>query len=131
MDAHDFGRHMRITRAAQQGIRVTRTASRNESAPALGDGATYTVWTDSFACTVIAVSATGKVVTLQRDKATRVDSNGISEAQEYVYEPDPDGETFRVSLRSNGQWKLVGQSTKEPGGHAHMGVRRRYHDYSF
>jgi hypothetical protein len=97
----------------------------------VGKGATYRVWTDTHACTVIAVSRNGKVVTVQEDKATRIDTNGLSESQTYTYERDPNGTIHKFSLRAVGPWKLVGQSTRSPGGTLSIGTRRTYRDPSF
>ncbi len=54
----------------------------------VGDGATYTLWTDSYACTVVAVSPSGKQVTLQRDKATITNLEAVrngTEPPKYTY----------------------------------------------
>jgi len=102
--------------------------------PKIGDGATYTVWTDRHACTVIAVSKSGKVITLQRDKATLVGKPGMCNSQEYTYEPNTEGRIYKVSRRErNGEvrWKLVGQRTNCPGGYAHFGGRSEYYDREF
>ena len=37
--------------------------------PEVGDGATVFYWTDSEAYTIIDISESGKVITIQRDKA--------------------------------------------------------------
>jgi hypothetical protein len=97
----------------------------------VGTGCTYRVWTDTHACTVIEVSANGKLVTVQEDKATRTDRNGLSESQDYTYERDLSGSIHKFSLRANGHWKLVGQSAKSPGGTLSFGGRRSYRDPSF
>jgi hypothetical protein len=73
---------------------------------------------------VIAVSASGKTVTVQRDKATRVDTNGMSESQNYTYERDPEGKTFNLRQNKRGQW--VSKGAKFTLGH-----RDEYHDFSF
>lgn len=103
--------------------------------PQVGDAATYTVWTDSHACTVVAVERNGKIAVLQRDNATRLDKNGFSESQDYSYERNPEGATYRVSRRvtKDGRvvWKTVGQETTCQGGFASFGVRREYWDPCF
>jgi hypothetical protein len=107
-----------------------------DTTPRVGDPATYVVWTDTHACTVIAVSKDGKRATLQRDVATVTNAeecrkNGQGWPCEYDYSRDPNGETYEVSLRSNGQWKRVGQTMKEPGGYAFFGRRQEYYDPHF
>jgi len=94
--------------------------------PQVGDGVTMAGWTDRHAATVI--KRTPKTVTVQQDKATRSDSNGMSDAQSYTYERDPEGATYRFSLRANGTWRKVGDSDK---GMRMVAGRREYYDYSF
>jgi len=94
--------------------------------PDVGDGVTMAGWTDRHAATVI--KRTPKTVTVQRDKATRSDSNGMSDSQSYTYERDPEGATYRFSLRKNGTWRKVGDSDK---GMRMVAGRREYYDYSF
>jgi predicted metal-dependent phosphoesterase TrpH len=110
------------------------TTKTETGKPRVGDGATYTLWTDSHACTVIAVSASGKRVTLQRDKATIINVADVRAGKaepEYVYERDTEGATYVVSLRGNGRWKTVGQDAKSPGGVASFGRRHEYYDPHF
>lgn len=98
----------------------------------VGMGASFRVWTDVHACTVIAKQ--GNVVVLQRDHAHRTDNNGMSEDQSYLFEPNLEGTKYRVTLRVTKTarvWKQVGLKTKEPGGVAIIGRRREYEDPSF
>jgi len=67
--------------------------------PKVGDGATLQCWSDRHACTVIAVSESGKRITLQEDTATRTDNNGRSECQSYTFARNPSGKTHVVILR--------------------------------
>lgn len=96
----------------------------------IGDGATIQWWTDRTACTVIAVSTSGRQVTVQEDLATRIDSNGLSDTQTYRYQPNPKGRIWRFSLRKNGQWVQVGE-TITGGLTLVIGFKRTYHDYGF
>lgn len=96
---------------------------------AVGDGATKLMWSDRKAGTIIAVSPSGKEVTWQEDTSTRVDANGMSDAQSYEYAADPNGATEVFSLRKNGRWVTKGQKI---GQGSTLGVgRSTYHDYSF
>lgn len=93
----------------------------------VGDGVTYCLWSDRYACTVI--KKTAKTITIQRDKAI-LDPNfkpewvvgGFSavclndEEQDYTYERNPDGEIFvchwsekrgRYQCGSDGSIKIV------------------------
>ena len=101
----------------------------------VGDGATLHFWTDAHAYTVIAVSASGKTVTIQRDKATLnpdwkpdFHPGGFAghvanqASQQYTYEPDPQGAMRKVRLTKTG-WKSSGQRVT-PG-------RHEFYDYNF
>ena len=94
--------------------------------PKVGDGATIQLWSDRHACTVIQVTQNGRRIVVQRDKATRVDSNGMSESQEYTFEPDTNGSTTIATLRKDGSYREVGGKTL-----IHIGSRSEYYDYSF
>lgn len=95
---------------------------------AVGDGATVCHWSDRWACTVIYVNANGTRITVQRDKATRTDDNGMSDAQSYEFSPDPDGTIRKFSLRKTGKFVQVGES---PNGTRLVPGRHEYYDYSF
>lgn len=106
--------------------------------PAIGMGATILSWTDRHAGTVVGIltrrdgSLLG--VRVQEDTATRVDRNGMSEAQAYDYTPNPEGHvwTFR---RHNGAWRECHANgrvmAKGSGMGLALGRRERYYDFSF
>lgn len=95
--------------------------------PKVGMGATEVHYSDREPMTIIEV--TGKTVTVQRDDAKRIDSNGMSDQQDYEYTPNPNGIVRKYSLRKNGEYVLVGD--KQDGMRIVIGSRRKYHDYSF
>jgi predicted flavoprotein YhiN len=100
-------------------------AISGQEVPEVGMGATVLRWTDRTACTIIKVSPSLKTISVQEDKATRVDSNGMSEIQQYLYETNPEGiiHTFRKTKKG---WRTAG------GGHGLLiGRRCQYHDFSF
>jgi hypothetical protein len=98
--------------------------------PEIGMGATLLMWTDRKAGTIIEVSQNGKTVKWQRDRATRADSNGMSDAQSYTYERKLDGKIETFTLRKNGRWKRVGDPMN--GSETLLiGTRDEYYDYSF
>jgi hypothetical protein len=127
-----------------------------ECRPAVGMGATVTLWSDSHAYTVIAVSKSGKQITLQRDKAVLLNGrdSGESDAleftsggflghvegrQRYRYERDPNGATIKATLRSyttrwDGKryycWRQVGTPTHR-GIRVAVGRRAEHYDYNF
>ena len=120
--------------------------------PRVGDGASYRLWSDRYACTVIEVRRNGRELVLQRDQATLLNGvrsgeqdalhfepggfcGHVSGVQRYAYERDPEGQIIRVSRRTRKdgsvEWVTVGQSTSTPGGRAIIGVRREYRDFNF
>jgi len=98
--------------------------------PKIGDGATVICWTDRHAATVIAVSKSGKSVSVQRDTARRIDTRGMSDMQEYECTPNPNGCRETFTLRANGAWVQKGQSMRG-GSRLSIGERRPYFDFSF
>ena len=98
--------------------------------PEVGMGATKLSWTDRTAGTIVAVSNSGKKLTWRQDKATRVDTNGMSDSQTYTYEQKPDSRyDDEYSLRKNGRWVKVGSPMQ--GSSLGIGHRSEYYDYSF
>ena len=91
--------------------------------PEVGMGCTIQMHSDRHAATIVGVSPSGKTVWVQRDNATRVDTNGISEIQEYTYSPNPNAAIQCFRLR-NGSWKSHGL-------YLLIGIRREYFDYCF
>lgn len=120
--------------------------------PVKGIAATFTLWTDSYACTVESVSPSGKTITLRRDKAVLLNGANsdapdklefspggfcghVSGTQRYSYEPDPNGELFKATLRTRRDgstcWKQVGVGTYERGGSVTLGSRHGHRDFNF
>ena len=124
--------------------------------PTIGMGATFTLWTDCYACTVAGIkrnkAGVATTVTLRRDTATLL--NGFnSEAtdklqfspggffghtsgeQRYSYTPNPEGELIEISrrVRRDGTvtWKKVGTGTNDQGGNARFGARHEHYDFNF
>lgn len=93
--------------------------------PFVGQPATVCWITDRHAATVVAVSASGHKVTVREDKATRTDTNGMSDCQDYTYEPNPEGVEHTFYRRADGKYGRKG------GKGLVLGTRRSYHDYSF
>lgn len=120
--------------------------------PVVGEGATFTLWSDSYACTVVSVSKSGLKAVLQRDKATLLNGmrsdapdklqfspggfcGHVSGEQRYSYERNPDGQLITVTRRTlrDGSfvWKQVGHATRSPGACAYFGRRDEHYDYNF
>jgi len=94
--------------------------------PEIGMGVTISVGSDRYPGTIIDVSPSKKKITFQHDSYKRIDSNGMSELQEYEYHQDPNGSIEQASLRKNGRWMIVHGKTP-----VSIGVRNHYHDFSF
>jgi len=106
--------------------------------PKVGMGATILSWTDRHAGTVVDVTAFGDRILIQADRATRADSNGMSESQTYTYERNPKGAVYTFKRDATGRWveyrvnERTGRYNKIKGGHGLLlGHRDAYHDYSF
>ncbi len=69
-----------------------------------------------------------RMLTVQRDKVTRVDKNGISESQEYTFERDENGPKYKFWESKTGH-----QFNEYPGGGYGLliGERDEYYDPSF
>lgn len=109
--------------------------------PVEGMGVTILSWTDRHAGTIINVTqrSSGTIIWVREDKATRTDSNGLSEEQTYTFEPNPQGRVivFHCAER-DGAWRemMLNPSTGRlnivKGGHGlRIGERAEYRDFSF
>lgn len=88
-------------------------------------GATLILYTDRQAYTIIEVDKSGNSFKMQRDRADRVDSNGMSECQKYKYTRNKDEAVCLVRKANDGQWYTKG------GSKVIVGRREEYHDFSF
>lgn len=128
---------------------------RENGVPVVGEGATYTLATDSHACTVVRVDTRdGKPwrVLLRRDEATLLNGpdsgepdaltfspggfvGHMSGTQRYSYKPDPTGDKYTVTRRvyKGGvvRWKLVGHKSRAAGLSAHFRCRLEHYDFNF
>lgn len=105
------------------------SAECRNSEPQVGMGATELRWTDRAAYTVIEIQAGGRVLRLQRDKAIRKNNRGVTNAQEYMYQPDPRGVIVTVSRRRDGKYRRVGEGNT--GSVFMVGARQEYYDFTF
>jgi hypothetical protein len=104
-------------------------SSSKQPLPQVGMGATELMFTDRNAYTIIEI-INDKTIIVQRDDVKRVDKNGMSDSQEYVYISNPDNAVYEVTLRKNGKWITKGQNAKH-GTSWLIGHRMEYYDYSF
>lgn len=93
--------------------------------PVVGMGVTEYCGSDCNPYTVVAVT-NSRTITIQEDKATRTDTNGMSEVQEYTYGANKHGWTLVITLRADGRWYERGKK----GFHYYVGDRRKYFNYS-
>ena len=141
----EFGRTLHAYNKA--GHRVTYDMLRALSVEArtafftsteVGEGVTYTMYTDRQAYTVISKTKSGKTFTCQQDKATidpdwrpEIVPGGFSghctnqETQTYTYEADPEGHVMTARVGRDGWLRWTGQ--KRPA----MLGRRAFRDYNF
>lgn len=111
--------------------------TKGQPEPTVGMGATLLGGRDRHAGTIIEVFTKGKFtyVKVQQDKATRTDSNGMSESQTYSFEPDPTGPVTTYRFR-NQMWECVylteaGRYKVEKYSGLRIGERSEFYDFSF
>lgn len=103
---------------------------RVEVIPVLGMGATAGYGSDRYPYTVVAISASGKQITVQADDYKPAPGHHYINNQVYTYTPNTSAETKVFTLRDNGRWVLKGES-KKGGLCLGLGHRRHYHDPHF
>lgn len=129
-----------------------RDAAVAAAEPVVGAAATFVLYTDRTAATVVAVRKNGKEVVLRADAAVLL--NGFqsgepdaltfspggfcghtSGTQRHVYVANPEGEEIVVSRRvakdGSVRWKRVGSSSTSPGSYAYFGRRSAFYDFNF
>ncbi len=126
---------------SQTGSLVNHLYSRaviGQPEPVVGMGATILAWTDRYAATITFVTLLRgrRIVWVVRDRAKRIDSNGLSECQEYEYTPDDRAPIHVYMQQLNGGWAEVEfnsetQRYRKTGGNGlRIGERREYRDFS-
>lgn len=94
--------------------------------PSIGMGITIQYWSDRKAGTIIQVERNNKRLIIQLDKSIRTDKNGMSECQEYRYEPNPEGSIRIATLRKDGRYRVSKTQMLVV-----LDIRDEYYDYSF
>jgi hypothetical protein len=82
--------------------------ANNSTAPVVGEGATILLYSDRHAYEVVQVMEDGMSCLIQRCKATRTDSYGMSEMQDYKYELNPNAPIKHLVFK---QFKRNGEVT--------------------
>jgi hypothetical protein len=104
--------------------------------PVVGAPATVIMFSDRHAATVSKVLFTkdGRVkgVEVQQDRAERIDTNGMSESQDYRFERDPEGQTYDARrVERNGRIYWIKGTIKDRNYSIGLGARSEYYDFSF
>lgn len=99
----------------------------------VGDGATEYIGSDRYPATVIAVSKSGKTVTIQRDEGYMVKGNFMQGDYEVGFKANPNGRVvqlrqYKESEDAPGLWYVVGHKHDTMIG---LGRRSYYLDPSF
>lgn len=98
---------------------------RAATVPVVGMGATLAMWSDRHPYTITRVSPNGRTIWARRDRAERIDGNGMSECQSYTYHTDLEAAEQRFT------WGEARGTYRGSNGTLVIGVRSRYYDYSF
>lgn len=96
--------------------------------PEIGMGVTEMCWSDRHVYTILEVWSPSRI-TVQRDTATRIDKNGMSDCQSYAYKPNPAGETKVLTKRKDGAWREIGCG--KGSAVFVLGIRDEHYDFSF
>lgn len=121
----------------QTGSLINHVLSQESCVPQIGMGATILSWTDRHPATVIGWDEKKMIVTIQADKYTRVDQNGMSDCQDYEFTADPTGPIYHYRWRDKKGWieifrnKETGRWVQSTRGGLTVGRRERYYDFSF
>lgn len=95
----------------------------NTLAPTVGMRVSFSVGSDAYPATVIAVSKSGSQITLQDDSSRVVSGSCADGSAKWVCEVNPNGAIHKATRRGNGVYRLVGWSTS---GRVWEGSTRHY-----
>ena len=98
-------------------------------APLVGMGATEMCYTDRHPYEIIAVKD-DRHITVRELDWKRIDTNGMSDCQDYEYFSNPENRTAELFLTKDGKWReRIGRRLGCNG--FCLGFAERYHDFSF
>ncbi len=97
--------------------------------PEIGMGATYSLGSDKYPFTIVAVSPSKRTIFVTEDTAKLVSGTEQDGSAKYEYTARMDVPQEVFTLRKNGRYHRKGDSTK--GGCMTVGHRRRYNDPHF
>jgi hypothetical protein len=120
------------------------TACYGGLTPEAGMGVTVCHYSDRNAGTIVAVrtrkDGTVREIDIRKDKVTRVDGRGMTDAQEYIYEPGAEDAPVTTWRRdSKGVFRQlytdwdgkVRMASARDGAKLALGMRDEFYDYSF
>ncbi len=98
----------------------------------VGDGATICWYSDRTPVTIIEIEPNGKWIKVQEDNAKRIDSNGMSDFQDYEYSRNENGRTYTFKRTRKQPYRYTDNGKWENWGHKLVfGYREKYFDYTF
>jgi len=103
-------------------------SNSKQKTPEIGMGVTECCWSDRHAYTIVDIISPREIV-VQRDIAIRADNRGMTDSQDWIYERDPEGSKYTITLRKNGRWVKKGLDMKSNGWL--IGSREEYFDFTF
>jgi hypothetical protein len=111
-------------------VNLIQEGAGNAQKPVVGMGITCLGWTDRMPMTIVEVNASGNQFVATHDDWERIDSNGMSECQEYKYTSNPDAHV-RTTFRRAKNGKFYSSGGMRNGRGCILGRRERYYDFSF
>jgi len=104
----------------------------------VGQGVTKHGWSQSYAHTVVAVSPSGKTLTLQRDKAVRSnrETDIVTAGGFCAHTEHPDGQQWDITPNPHGQiikarWSRAKGNFYSHGAKVSVHYHAEYYDYNF
>lgn len=97
-----------------------------EPNPAVGVGVTEPVGSDRYVHTIVRVAPSLARFWMRRDRALRSPGNILYGVQNYIYEPDPNGEESECTLRPSGFYSVKGSTRR-----VIIGMRSGHFDEGF
>ena len=97
--------------------------------PEVGMGATECLWSDRNPFVIVEVKDDRHIVVRALDWK-RIDSNGMSESQEYEYTSNENNATKQLFLTKQGKWRER-EGRRLVGNGWYIGSAERYYDFTF
>lgn len=98
--------------------------------PQVGMGVTELCWTDRHPYEIIEVKD-DRHITVRKLDYKRIDTNGMSDCQDYEYYSNPDNYTLRLFKTKDGTWRERIGKNGLGCNHFAIGYAEEYYDFSF